>query len=33
MLRPGDDVHVGWAPDAALVLSAADAPTDDPPLV
>jgi len=33
MLRPGDDVHFGWAPDAALVLSAADAPTDDPPLV
>jgi spermidine/putrescine transport system ATP-binding protein len=24
MLRPGDDVHVGWAPDASLVLPAAD---------
>ena len=26
MLRPGDDVFVGWAPDAALVLPAADTP-------
>jgi len=25
MLRPGDGVHVGWAPDAALVLPADDA--------
>ena len=24
MLRPGDDVYVGWAPDASLVLPAAD---------
>jgi spermidine/putrescine transport system ATP-binding protein len=27
MLRPGDDVFVGWVPDAALVLAAADTPT------
>ncbi len=26
MLRPGDDVYVGWAPDASLVLPAADIP-------
>ena len=26
MLRPGDDVYVGWAPDASLVLPAADLP-------
>jgi len=26
MLRPGDDVHVGWSPDAALVLAAAATP-------
>ena len=27
MLRPGDGVHVAWAPDASLVLPAADIPT------
>ncbi|TPG33535.1 ABC transporter ATP-binding protein [Mycobacterium hodleri] len=27
MLRPGDDVHVSWSPDASLVLPAADIPT------
>jgi len=27
MLRPGDDVHVSWAPEASLVLPAADIPT------
>jgi len=27
MLRPGDGVHVSWAPDASLVLPAADIPT------
>ncbi|HEX9832787.1 MAG TPA: ABC transporter ATP-binding protein [Mycobacterium sp.] len=27
MLRPGDPVHVCWAPDASLVLPAADIPT------
>jgi spermidine/putrescine transport system ATP-binding protein len=27
MLRPGDEVHVGWAPEASLVLPAADIPT------
>ncbi len=27
LLRPGDDVFVGWVPDAALVLAAADTPT------
>ncbi|AEV75512.1 spermidine/putrescine ABC transporter ATP-binding subunit [Mycolicibacterium rhodesiae NBB3] len=27
MLRPGDAVHVSWAPDASLVLPAADIPT------
>ncbi|WP_278221946.1 ABC transporter ATP-binding protein [Mycolicibacterium gadium] len=27
MLRPGDEVHVAWAPDASLVLPAADIPT------
>jgi spermidine/putrescine transport system ATP-binding protein len=27
MLRPGDDVHVAWSPDASLVLPAADIPT------
>ncbi len=27
MLRPGDHVYVGWAPDASLVLPAADIPT------
>ena len=27
MLRPGDDVYAGWAPDASLVLPAADIPT------
>lgn len=26
MLRPGDDVYVGWAPDASLVLPAVDLP-------
>jgi spermidine/putrescine transport system ATP-binding protein len=29
MLRPGDDVHVCWAPDASLVLPAADIPTTE----
>jgi spermidine/putrescine transport system ATP-binding protein len=29
MLRPGDNVHVGWAPDASLVLPAADIPTTE----
>ena len=27
LLRPGDQVYVGWAPDASLVLPAADIPT------
>ena len=27
LLRPGDEVHVSWSPDAALVLPAADTPT------
>ena len=27
MLRPGDDVHIGWDPEASLVLPAADIPT------
>jgi spermidine/putrescine transport system ATP-binding protein len=27
MLRPGDEVYVGWSPDAALVLPAAEIPT------
>ncbi|MGZ5392230.1 MAG: TOBE domain-containing protein, partial [Mycobacterium sp.] len=27
MLRPGDQVHVSWAPEASLVLPAADIPT------
>jgi spermidine/putrescine transport system ATP-binding protein len=27
MLRPGDEVHVSWTPDASLVLPAADIPT------
>ncbi len=27
MLRPGDDVYAGWAPEASLVLPAADIPT------
>jgi len=27
MLRPGDQVYVGWSPDASLVLPAADIPT------
>jgi spermidine/putrescine transport system ATP-binding protein len=27
MLRPGDEVHVGWTPEASLVLPAADIPT------
>ncbi len=27
MLRPGDEVYVGWSPDALLVLPAADIPT------
>jgi spermidine/putrescine transport system ATP-binding protein len=27
MLRPGDQVYVGWAPEASLVLPAADIPT------
>ena len=26
MLRPGDDVYIGWAPDASLVLPAVDIP-------
>ena len=29
MLRPGDRVHVCWAPDASLVLPAADIPTTE----
>jgi spermidine/putrescine transport system ATP-binding protein len=29
LLRPGDDVYVGWAPDASLVLPAADIPTTE----
>ncbi|WP_413467270.1 ABC transporter ATP-binding protein [Mycolicibacterium sp. 120270] len=29
LLRPGDSVHVGWAPDASLVLPAADIPTTE----
>ena len=29
MLRPGDEVHVGWAPEASLVLPAADIPTTE----
>ena len=29
MLRPGDQVHVSWAPDASLVLPAADIPTTE----
>jgi spermidine/putrescine transport system ATP-binding protein len=29
MLRPGDHVHVCWAPDASLVLPAADIPTTE----
>jgi spermidine/putrescine transport system ATP-binding protein len=29
MLRPGDNVHVSWAPDASLVLPAADIPTTE----
>jgi spermidine/putrescine transport system ATP-binding protein len=29
MLRPGDDVYVGWSPDASLVLPAADIPTTE----
>lgn len=29
MLRPGDEVHVSWAPDASLVLPAADIPTTE----
>ena len=29
MLRPGDDVFVAWAPDASLVLPAADIPTTE----
>jgi spermidine/putrescine transport system ATP-binding protein len=27
MLRPGDEVYVGWSPDASLVLPAAEIPT------
>ena len=27
LLRPGDEVYVGWSPDASLVLPAADIPT------
>lgn len=27
LLRPGDEVHVSWSPDASLVLPAADIPT------
>ena len=34
MLRPGDEVHVGWTPDAALVLPSTDIPiTDDPAML
>jgi spermidine/putrescine transport system ATP-binding protein len=29
LLRPGDQVHVSWAPDASLVLPAADIPTTE----
>ena len=29
LLRPGDGVHVGWAPEASLVLPAADIPTTE----
>ena len=29
LLRPGDGVHVSWAPDASLVLPAADIPTTE----
>ena len=29
MLRPGDQVHVSWAPSASLVLPAADIPTTE----
>ena len=29
MLRPGDEVYVSWAPDASLVLPAADIPTTE----
>jgi spermidine/putrescine transport system ATP-binding protein len=29
LLRPGDKVHVAWAPDASLVLPAADIPTTE----
>lgn len=29
MLRPGDPVHVGWLPEASLVLPAADIPTTE----
>ena len=29
MLRPGDEVYVGWSPDASLVLPAADIPTTE----
>ena len=29
LLRPGDQVHVSWAPEASLVLPAADIPTTE----
>jgi spermidine/putrescine transport system ATP-binding protein len=29
LLRPGDNVHVSWAPEASLVLPAADIPTTE----
>jgi spermidine/putrescine transport system ATP-binding protein len=29
MLRPGDEVHVSWAPEASLVLPASDIPTTE----
>ena len=29
MVRPGDEVYVGWAPEASLVLPAADIPTTE----
>jgi spermidine/putrescine transport system ATP-binding protein len=29
LLRPGDEVHVSWAPEASLVLPAADIPTTE----
>lgn len=29
MLRPGDQVYVGWAPDASLVLPGDDIPTTE----